>query len=161
MEPEPTSIWNIITAIATSIAALGAVYFGFVQTKINKRLKELEDYVAVSFVPNNDSIKILNTGKINVYIKSFTIGQKIVIFDTPRMIPANAGDSSFYWIPPDGIPPSREFVISLYLFDEFENKFKASGGGLAESKKAENDNNQFKVKISVWTNKCKPFDWKL
>jgi hypothetical protein len=153
--------WQIIESVATAVAALGAIYFGFIQTKINKRLQKLEDFVAVSFVPNNDSIKILNTGKINVYIKSFTLGQKSFTFDKPRMIPANAGDSSYYWIEPDGIPINGEFIICLYLLDEFGKKFKAAGGGWVESKKVDQEENKFEVKITVWTNECKTFNWNL
>lgn len=154
MPTEQISIWEIITAIATAIAAIGAVYFGWIQTKINKRIQALQDYVAVSFIPYEDKIKVLNTGKLNVYLYRFVIGERTVGFDKPRMIPANAGDASWYWIPLNGITVG-EFQIYLYFKDEFGKKYKADGGG--SILKVEND----RAEVSVWTNSTRLFEWEI
>ena len=91
---------------------------------------------------------------MNVYLYRFVLGERTVGFEKPRMIPANAGDASWYWIPPDGIT-AGEFQISLYFKDEFGKKYKAEGGGAIL--KVEND----RIEVSVWTNSTSLFEWEI
>ena len=65
------------------VTATGAVVFGIWQVLINKRLAKVQDFIALSIVPDSVSgkIKLLNTGKINLYIHAFEIDKNIKKLD--------------------------------------------------------------------------------
>lgn len=107
------------------IAALGAVYFGWRQTQINKRLKELEDYAAISIVPSGTQLLIMNVGKINLYLKKYDIGLNTENFRDPLLIPAGTGQYSNIKISLTNFFPAME--LTLYLVDELGEKYLTRG----------------------------------
>lgn len=111
---------EIIALLATS----AAVYFAYLQTKINKRLQDLEDYVAVSIVPReNFRLDIMNVGKINLYLHKWEAGVQTENFMEPVLIPA--GTASFISILIK--PEIGKKLVKFYLTDEFKRKFLSRG----------------------------------
>jgi len=132
--------WQVtLSAVQTGILLmtfLGALYIGFKQNEINDRLRALQDYVAVAAVPDtvNNVIKLINTGKTNVYLWGFDLPGNIQRFDKARLISAGAKDEAYYWInPPTFADPHKInfFDFKIYLTDEFGNKWISEHGGEA------------------------------
>lgn len=172
---------EIFGPIAVAILAL---YFVYVQTKINNRLKKIQDYVAVSIVPDNSgAIKIMNVGKINLYLKKVEIGQEIQNYKKAILI--SVGISPFFIITIKNMIPNVEMPVKLYLFNEFEKKYLTEGevaidaipvnikqismnGQQINQKEEQKTNNQeipmqvpLKLITRAWTYKTKEYDWKL
>lgn len=135
-----------VTVIAASVFAIWQIF-------INHRLKKLNDFVAVAILPNGDNIKLLNTGKINLYIHGFEINGNAKFFDKGRLLSAATLDSAFYWLPINSLPVKGTFVIKVWLTDEYNKKYITLGEG--ESK--ERDNN--KIEVHVWTLKTQKEKW--
>ncbi len=126
-------ILRYIEVISFFIAAIGAVYFGYRQTQINKRMKELQDYVAISIIPitnspGNYELQIMNVGKINMYLKKFEIGQVSNTFPEEKERLISVGGNPFYRVPIVNFQMGQEMDIKLYLLDEFKNKYLSTGG---------------------------------
>lgn len=167
---------NVVLALSTLFMMLATValsVFTYFQWRVNSRMQQVSDVVAISVVPNNDgNIRLLNVGNSNVYIHriEFTavsqgsrMQERLHIYPRSRMIPANAGDSSYYWIgSPMGLRDGEEFLLKIYLTDEFENKWIAEGGGEAVNAVAvvADGKIQTSQKIHVWTYKITRIDWK-
>lgn len=144
--------YEFYTLIIQGFIVTGAIIFGLWQIFINRRLKKLQDYVAISVVPGRhyiekivngriekvslvSFIKILNTGKLNVYIHKFEMPGNCKTFKEPRMIPAGAGDSSYYWLPlpsKDSLGQDKEFRIILFLKDQYRKEYISENGGILE-----------------------------
>src|SRR3954463_9033382 len=71
---------------------LGALYIGFKANEINDRVRKLQDYVAIAVVPDNSVIKLLNVGKVNLYLWGFDMPGNTHHFDRPRLIPSGTND---------------------------------------------------------------------
>jgi len=107
-----------------NLLAIGII--GFFQIKINYKLTELQGVVAINAEPNGNTIRIVNVGKVNLYIHKFeTIGNNHT-FEKPRLIALN----SWYWIPlPDlSTLKNNGCEFKLYLTDEFNKKYIFIGG---------------------------------
>lgn len=114
-----------IEAFGIGIAALGAVYFGWKQTQINKRMQELADYVAISIIPLKDfQIQIMNVGRINLYLHKWEAGSLNETFVKPLLIPIDA--KSFIIISLQS-PPMGQHLLKLYLTDEKKQKYLSTG----------------------------------
>jgi len=147
--------YEIFSLVIQGVVAIAAVVFGIFQISINHRLVKIQDYVALSIVPGNGTIKLLNTGKINLYIWGFEVNGNIKKLEKGRLISSASLDSSFYWLPIDFVPKeSNSFEITIYLIDEFGEKYITTGGGNSE-KVGEKD-----MRITVWTYKTIKSDWK-
>jgi len=58
------------------LTLFGVSFFAFLQYKINDRLRKLEDYVAISIIPDPNgkfALQFINAGKINLYLKKYEI----------------------------------------------------------------------------------------
>jgi len=154
--------FQILTLLFQILIAIGAMYFAWRQTTINKRLKDLQDTVAISFIIDNLQIpgqekplrvfKFLNVGKINIYIHELQIPKmKIVeINGEPRLIPAVGSDVSFFCYPiPDNML-NGDFKIILKITDEFGKEYISEHGG--------NFNNGF---IQTWPYKTYAKKWSI
>ncbi len=143
-------IIQVITATAASVFAIWQIF-------INIRLKKLNDFVAVAIVPNpspeGGTIKLLNTGKINLYIHGFEINGVAKLLDKGRLLAAASMDSAYYWLPTNNIPKNGIFDIKVWLTDEYEKKYITLGQG----ESTERDSN--KIEISVWTLKTHKEKW--
>ncbi len=147
--------YEIISLIVQGIIALGAIVFGAWQILINRRLIKIQDYIVVAILPDNGVIKLLNTGKINLYIHAFEVGGNTKKLDKGRLISSASLGSAYYWIPTDFVPrESKNFDIKIYLTDEFGSKYLTEGGGKSERV------DEQKSKIIVWTYKTIKSDWK-
>jgi len=145
------------------MTAVGALAFGVWQIKINTRLKSLQDYVAIAAVPEpkEGKIKLLNTGKVNLYLWGFDMLGNNQRFQKPRLITAGTGDTAYYWIDP---PPNidkigsfpYEFKFKLYLEDDFKKKWISEHGGQAEKIKIDGKD---AVKIIIWSHKTYKKKW--
>ena len=141
----------------------GALIFGVLQIKINLRLKSLQDYVAISAVPESkeSKIKLLNTGKVNLYLWGFDMPDNNQRLGKPRLITAGTGNTSYYWIdPPSNLDKITsfpyDFEFRLYLEDDFGKKWISEHGGRAERIKI---NNKETIKITVWSHKTYKKKW--
>lgn len=143
--------WALIAQCITGIAA---ILFAFLQLRINSRLKKLQAYIAVSIIPSEQCIKILNVGKVNLYIHGFNINDHRELFEEGRLVSAGTLDSSYYWIPlPSNIPHEGQFEIRLWLKDEFGDEYQTLGKG--ESRPYKED----KVHIQVYTLRTNKLKW--
>jgi len=144
--------YSLIIAFITMV---GAIIFAGWQIKINRRLQKLNDFVALSILPdtNTGKIKLLNTGKINLYIHGFEINGVKNKFDQGRLISSATLDSAYYWLPTDSVPPEGKFDIKIYLMDEFNKKFITTGQG--QSSKVD----QGKSWVTVWTLRTEKTNW--
>jgi hypothetical protein len=137
------NILDIIYIISQIAIPALLVYFTCRQTQINKkieeinkRMQELEDYVAVSIIPitnvpgNNYELQIMNTGKINVYLRKFEKGKISVEFPEGKERLISVGGNPFYRIPisVQDLVIGQELEVKLYLIDEFGNKYLSLGG---------------------------------
>lgn len=162
---------NLIIPLLTILAAL---YFGWCQITINRRLKNLQDFVGVSLIPGKEYIeeikngevkkiginfyfKFLNVGKINIYLHKVEIISKKSgipvsdgdILNPPRLLPVGTLDSGFYWYPiPNNLP--NEFNIKLFLTDEFGKKWISEHGGGSENNR-----------VTMWSYKTYKKKWSI
>ena len=126
--------WVLAVQIIASVLTLLFVLW---QIFINKRLKELQDYVAVSFVPaitpNGGQIQIFNAGKINLYLHKFEVGQISHTFSKSRLLAVGGSERNFYGVPVSLNPVNTEMEIRLYLTDESNKKYLATGGYILDA----------------------------
>ena len=121
--------WNFIKDILNIIGilgtAVGAIWFGWNQTQINKRLQELQDYVAISIIPQPEfQLQIINVGKINLYVHKWEIGNFTETFSKAILIPAAA--PAFLLISLSSLPMGQH-PVKIYLTDEFGKKYLSTG----------------------------------
>ncbi len=119
------NILRYIEAFSLFFAAGGAIYFGWRQTQINKRMKELQDYVAISIIPKPDfQLQIMNVGKINLYVHKWEVGTFTETFSQAILIPAAA--PSFLLISLSS-PQMGQHPVRIYLTDESGEKYLSTG----------------------------------
>jgi|WetSurSiteA1Bulk_404760.scaffolds.fasta_scaffold66477_2 hypothetical protein len=125
-------IFNGCSIILQSLTALSAATFAIWQIKINERLKKLEDYVALSAIPNvtsqgNYEVRFHNVGKINLYLHKYEIGTVTFNYTKPRLLPAKT-EGMFFSLPILNYTVGQETEFKLYLTDEFGLKYLSTGG---------------------------------
>ncbi len=145
--------YEIYSLIIQSATVLAASVFAIWQIFINLRLKKLNDFVAVAIVPESSSIKVLNTGKINLYIHGFEINGTVKLFDRGRLLSAGSLDSAYYWLPIDSAPHSGIFNIKVWITDEYGKKYITLGQG----ESIERNSNE--IEVRVWTLKTHKEKW--
>jgi hypothetical protein len=125
--------WILVIQILTVVAAS---IFAIWQVLINKRLKELQDYVAVSMVPffdgNDPKLQVINAGQINLYLKKFDIGTMTTNFEKERLLVCGSGNP-FYILPVPNNIIGVEIPVKLYLIDEFKNKYISTGAVIIDA----------------------------
>ena len=157
-------IVNTVQAGIILMAFFGALYIGFKQNEINDKLRLLQDYVAVAAVPDaNSVIKLINTGKINLYIWGFDMPGNNQRLDKPRLISAGSMEAAYYWIPlPTFDEPQKlnPFEFKLYLTDQFGNKWISEHGGEAELSTVKIDNKTVpELRTRMWSYKTFKSEW--
>jgi len=114
-----------IKTIFIGITAMAGIYFGWKQYQINKRMKELADYVAVSIIPlPGFQLQIKNVGRINLYLHKWEVASLQETYVKPWLLPVDAKSSinlSF------SSPPVGQHLLKLYLTDENNRKFLTTG----------------------------------
>ena len=130
--------WQVVLGVVQAgillMTFLGAIYIGLKQNEINERLRTLQDYVAVTAVPDasNNKIKLINTGRTNLYLWGFDMLGNNQRLKKPRLITAGTMEAAYYWIdppqPPDSSKGKFEFEFKLYLTDEFNTKWISEHG---------------------------------
>lgn len=140
---------NELSIVVSGLNIIAIVFVGYFQYKMQKKLLELEKSVVLNAEPtNNGVISLRNCGKVNLYIKSFHLLDKNSNFEKERLIAIN----SWYWIPTPNINNmilGKEYVLTLYLYDEYRNKYIFTGG-------VERQSNQ---KIIIWSHKIQKKNW--
>ncbi|MDX1608477.1 MAG: hypothetical protein R3251_04700 [Candidatus Spechtbacterales bacterium] len=143
--------------------AVTVLSFAFVQIALNRRLIQLQDYVAVSIVPDPTTprgIRFYNTGKLNVYIHRIEVRDEETnellgateIFKSPRLLPAGTLDESYYWYPiPEEVKQGQQIALILLATDEFDRRWLSSHGGVLLGEKD----------LRVWSHKTHQKDWKI
>ncbi|MHB0912843.1 MAG: hypothetical protein ACYC2Y_05275 [Armatimonadota bacterium] len=138
----PTSIYCLKnwSLIATIVAAAGALVFGALQYSINKQLIRMSRVVAITGVVqdvNNGELTLRNTGKLNLYLAGFRIGEekdfKEWAFERRRLIAANTGGDPGYPIRPgkevlDRLNIGQSVTLTLFLVDELDRKWVSELG---------------------------------
>ena len=167
-------VWQVGVLITQAVimlaALLAAAYVGSKQieisqkqNEINDRLLKLQDYVAISVVPGNAVISLLNTGKSNLYMWGFDMPNNNFRYEKPRLI--SVSDVANYWLPIPNlgkISTTTNFDFKLYLTDEYENKWISENGGEAIPKKLMQDGKEISgYEIKVWSYKTYKSDWQL
>ena len=125
---------KILTPVATIFIGVWQIKINTNQVRINARLKQLQDYVAIAVVPVKEEgrINLLNVGKINLYLWKFDMPGNLHEFEKPRLIAAGSGDAAYYWIPAppkDSLKVGQEFEFKFYLTDEFDRQWVSEHGG--------------------------------
>ena len=157
--------WQVVIGVAGVLAvlfaAIMAVCIGQTQNKINSRLLKLQDFVAISVTPNNDSIALWNTGNSNLYMWGFDMPENNQRFAKPRLI--SRSTVANYWIPIPNlgeISTTTSFDFKLYLADEYGDKWISENGGEAESTKIIRDGKEVDVTIiKVWSYRTIRTEW--
>lgn len=127
MKQEP---YYLLSVIIGSLTAIFAIIIGVLQGIINKRLKDLQDYVAISIAPLPDSqLKVSNVGKSNLYLHKWEIGSMNESFDEPLLIPISQDAALIIAITKVNIGRNR---TRLYLTDEKKKKYISSGDVIIE-----------------------------
>jgi len=123
-------ILKYIEVFGIVIAAIGAVFFGWRQYQINKRMKDLMDYVAISIAPKpNLRLQIMNVGRVNLYLHKWEMGALQTTFVKPWILPVEAKSSILLSFQP---PPVGQHLIKLYLTDETNQKYLSTGEVVVE-----------------------------
>lgn len=133
------------------ITLVAATYIGVVQTQINVRQSALQDYVAIAASPDNSGTKItlLNTGKVNLYIHKIEIGDQVFSYDRPRLLATGTLDSSYYWVnPPESLPLEKDFILKVFVTDEFGTPWVSEHGGQVHL--IQGQNNQVRA-LNMWS----------
>lgn len=150
------------------LTLLVAVSIGAFQISINNRLKKLQDYVAIIAVPDTvtNKIKLLNVGKINLYLWGFDMPGNKQKLNKPRLIAAGVGDSAYYWIDLPFIKPEHlqediyKFEFKLYLENEFGSRWISEHGGRADKVKIDREGREIDaLEIKVWSYKIYKKEW--
>jgi hypothetical protein len=172
-------ILRYLEVIGLVIAAVGAVFFGFKQNQINKRLKELQDYISISLVPARDTqtnkfqLQIRNVGKANVYLYKYEVGAITNSYDRARLIAAGiSNDTPFFIIPVPIGTINTEMEVRIYLKDEFDNRYLSTGGVIIDanpiippvsSPEEQVGSQPLQVPVMVglraWSYKTERYDW--
>lgn len=155
------SQYESLTLFFNIVVAVSAVVIGVFQILINLRLKKLQDYVAIAAVPGEGVIKLLNTGTINLYLHGFKILDNDQKFERPRLLPAGAGETAYYWIPPPvTLKVGEEFKLTIYLKDEFDKKWISEHGGERLNLQADYDNKERNLlALRIWSYKTYKAKW--
>ena len=149
------------------ITIVAIVFVGILQWSINKRLTDLQDYVAIAVVPGeHGKIKLLNTGKLNIYMYKIELVPGYVEDYTkkPRLLSAGSGESAWYWLnPPSNINKDQELTLKIYVKDELNRKWVSEHGGICDGDvtiEEENKKVSFKI-LRIWSYGTRRFAWKL
>jgi len=109
------------------IAVLGAVFFGWKQYQINKRMQELADYIAVAIVPmSNFSLQIKNVGRSNLYLHKWEVGFLSETYIKPWLLPASEGTQILIMIQPQQ-QQIGQHIAKFYFTDEKNIKYLSMG----------------------------------
>lgn len=179
MNQETFNQWSLLTQ---ALVALFAIGFAWYQYKINKRLQDLQDYVAISIVPvvteNSPRLKLLNTGKLNLYLHKYEIDGNSQTYEKPRLLAC--APETWFLLPVPNIA-SLEMPVRLYLKDDFEQKYITTGAAIIDAKQINVNQNiaatgtepqlreqeqtikqlLLQGNIRAWTYKTEKFDWKI
>ena len=119
------TLLSYLNVVGIWIAAIGAVYFGYRQYQINKRMQELADYVAVSISPQeNFTLQLSNVGRSNLYLHKWEIGSLNETYVKPWLLPAEIKSKILIGLHP---PQVGQHLAKFYLTDEGNQKFVATG----------------------------------
>jgi len=180
------SIMNIIQSIINIISAIGVLIIGVWQIKIHNRLKQLEESIALSVVPDPPfftGIRLINSGKINLYLKKAIIGE--VNLDYPNLVLIARGKDPYFLIGFSQLELKEmstkdRISLILYLQDEWERKYLVKGEIFVTFKTIENEqagkntDSEFSPTgfpsskriffyfiSSAWVSQIKKYNWKL
>ncbi len=145
---ENKEVINIIFMLAFTLAL---VIVGVYQYNVDSRLKDLQDYFSISVLPNGEDIAVVNTEKINAYIWGFDLPERSVKFNKPRVIAQGIAPINLWLDIPtlEKFQFDKEFIITLYLEDEFGNKWLSEHGAVRNKDKG----------LVIWSYKVIKEDW--
>lgn len=120
----PQEIFNFWSLIFQILAAGALIYFAYRQYQINKRLKDLADYVAISIIPGmQEQLRITNVGRVNLYLHKWEIGSLSETYVKPWLLPTE-GKSEIIITLSGQI---GQHLAKFYLTDETDQKYLSSG----------------------------------
>jgi hypothetical protein len=141
-----TESYYIVSSILQFVIAIGAIVFGYLQFKINSKLKKLQETIGLSIVPGIGlKLLFMNIGKINLYLKKYEIGPNTEDFDKPLLIAA--GTNSFLQIEVPNLERNKKYNVKIYLIDDFNEKYLSTGEFIIED-----------VEVEVIQPRMSPFD---
>ncbi len=168
-------IFNFWFLIAQALTAGGLIYFAWRQTQINKRMKQLADYVAISISPGpSGQIQIQNVGRSNLYLHKWEIGRLNETFVKPWLLPTEGRSKILIAIPPDQI---GQHLAKFYLTDEIDQKYLSTGEVTVEATSFKLPNSttppatqesipgmpavSVQLRMRAWSYKTEKYDWKI
>ncbi len=113
--------WSLLFQVVT---AFGLIYFAWRQKQINQRMQELSDYVAVTIAPDNFSLKIMNVGRVNLYLHKWEVGLLGETFVRPLLLPIDGRSQINVSIPPTFL---GQHLVKFYVTAEEGEKYLATG----------------------------------
>lgn len=151
-----------------ALTAIGAIFFGIMQLKINRRLAALQSYVAITATlpPEKPCIVLNNTGKTNLYLHGFEVKVSSTITNTvyyehPRLMPAGVNEDSALWLHGQLKPEFANQVVNLTIFmkDEFGNEWVSMHGLNVREVVLEGDGTFAFNNLAIWTYKISKTKW--
>jgi hypothetical protein len=177
---ELSKFWQMfyenIDSWLTLLVSVATGFFAFFQFKINKRLRELQDYVAISIIPSTNEgvfqLQLRNVGRSNIYLHKYEVGNLNDSYEKPRLI--SCGPETFFII---NVPPNLnvEMPVKFYVTDEFGKKYLSTGAviidaqpvaisipqnvGVAQLQTGVPQQVTIQGKPRAWSYKTEPYDW--
>jgi len=122
-------IYNSLAIFLGLVTTIAAIIIGWVQVRINNRLKELQDFVAVAIIPReNLQLQLTNVGKVNLYLHKWEVGSATENYKKAVLIPTSAMSSLMITVPPQ----LGSNVLKLFLTDEKNEKYLSTGEVIVE-----------------------------
>ena len=174
--------WDVFLGFSTLLIGIATAIFAGFQYRINQRMKNLEDYVAITIVPIFDrgiyKIQIRNVGRLNIYLHKFEVGDATQNYNNPRLI-APSVETAFIISVPHRI--GSEMQVKFYLTDEFGKKYISTGAVIIDpvitpfiSPVSEEESTsplpverqairQVRIQgnIRAWSYRTEPFNWEI
>jgi len=122
--------------VAVIVAAIGALGFGYLQYRINDALMRMNQTVAVTGVVEDGQrgeLLVRNTGRANLYLAGFALGDKHWAFSRPVLVAANTGGDPGYPIRPGKdlwgiVSENGSATLVLFLTDDSGAKWVSEIG---------------------------------
>lgn len=180
---------EIIQLVISGISSVAVFIIGVWQIKIHNRLKQLEESIALSMVPNapnKNGLRLINSGKINLYLRKATIGA--VNRDYSELVLVAIGKDPFFLLNFSQEELRRLYKeykektikVKLYLQDEWGKRYLVEGAilislvivkeqieyskenrNLETGQSVSSDERIYYFINSAWVSRIKKFKWNL
>jgi len=142
---------TIISLFIQALIGLGAVTFAFLQWRINRRLKQLQDFVSISvhYEDKLTCLTVLNVGKSNLYVYKYEFAGKTESMERGELIPLDVAVEATYRIiiPIEELIMHTVYTLKLYVSDGGKKKYISEHDVI----KSSFDVTRFKIETKSYT----------